>query len=259
MNRPAITTVVLTLAGLLAGCRTAPVSATPFANGSPRPRWVAERRSITLDGKLDDWRDVRFITVIPQTGVFDLESAVTRDPADLSYRFAVCHDAEALYVAVEVSDDVLQLDDTAAGETHAKAWWDDAVEVFLDGNHNRAPEARLKDGREYAFGGEFSLVANGAATSNCTAWPDTFGKPTFWQGATSSEQRPGGGVSLRYEYRLTWAVMGGQVRPGDTIGFTLGVQDDDDGGDRDHALYVVGITPHCWLDENGWADVYLKP
>ncbi len=259
MNRLTITTALLTLAGLLAGCRTASVSATPFPNGSPRPRWVAERRSITLDGRLDDWRDVHFVTVTPQTGVFDLESSATRDPADLSYRFAVCHDAAALYVAVEVSDDVLRVDDTAAGETHAKAWWDDAVEVFLDGNHNRAPEARLKDGSEYAFGGEFSLVANGAATSNCTAWPDTFGKPTFWQGATSSEPRPGGGVILRYEYRLTWAVMGGKIRPGDTLGFTLGVQDDDDGGDRDHALYVVGFTPHCWLDENGWADVYLKP
>ena len=132
------------------------------------------------------------------------------------------------------------------------------MEVFLDGNHNRASHARLKDGSEYAYGGEFSLVANGAATSNCTAWPDSFGKPEFWQGCTSIEPRPSG-VTLRYEYRLTWAVMGGQVRPGGTLGFTLGVQDDDDGGDRDHALYVVGFTPHCWMDENGWADLYLQP
>jgi hypothetical protein len=259
MNRHAARLCILTFAGLLLGCRSTPVADTPFPNGRPRPRLVAERRAIVLDGKLDEWRGARFTGVTPENGVFDLESAVTRDPADLSYRFAVCHDGTALYVAVEVTDDVLKLDDTAAGETHAKAWWDDAVEVFLDGNHNRAPDARLKDGSEYAYGGEFSLVANGAATSNCTAWPDSFGKPDFWQGATSIEQRPGGGVVLRYEYRLTWAVMGGKIRPGDTIGFTLGVQDDDNGGDRDHALYVVGFTPHCWQNENGWADVVLSP
>jgi hypothetical protein len=246
----------LLVTAALVGCRTAQVSDTPFPDGTPRPRWVAERRAITLDGELTDWAGLRFVRVTPLSGVFDLESAVTRDPADLSYRFAVCHDGAALYVAVEVTDDVLRLDDTTPGETHAKAWWDDAVEVFLDGNHNRAPDARVQGGSEYAFGGEFSLVANGAATSNCTAWPGSFGKPDFWQGATSIETRTGR-VVLRYEYRLTWAVMGGRVRPGDTIGFTLGVQDDDDGGDRDHALYVVGFTPHCWKDENGWADVYL--
>jgi hypothetical protein len=250
---------ILMVVGLLAGCRSIFVSDAPFADGSPRPRWVAERRAITLDGKLDDWRGVRFHRVAPQNGVFDLESSLTRDPADLSYRFALCHDATALYVAVEVSDDVLQLDDTALGETQAKAWQDDAVEIFLDGNHNRAPDARRADGSEYACGGEFSLVANGAATSSCSGWPDSFGKPGFWQGAAQIEPRPGGGVILRYEIRLTWAVMGGKVRPGDTLGVTLGVQDDDNGGDRDHALYAVGITPHCWRDENGWADVYLQP
>ncbi|MBT3378365.1 MAG: hypothetical protein HN742_34930 [Lentisphaerae bacterium] len=227
-------------------------------DGRPRPTLVAPRRGgLQLDGKLADWHGVPFTTVTPQNGVFDLESTETDSASDISYRFAVCHDGEALYVAVEVTDDVLMLDSTAAGETHAKAWQDDAVEVFLDGNHNRAPHARVKDRSEYPFGGEFSLVSNNAATSNCTAWPDSFGKADHWEGATSREALPGGGHLLRYEYRLTWRVMGGDVRPGDTIGFTIGIQDDDDGGNRDHALYWLGITPHCWKDENGWGNVVL--
>ena len=246
---------------LLGGCASVlhDPAAGRLPDGRPRPTLVAERRAIVLDGKLDDWRGARFVTVTPENGVFDLESGVTKDAADVSYRFAVCHDGEALYVAVETTDDVLRQDDTRAGETHAMAWQDDAVEVFLDGNRNRAPHARSKDRAEYPFGGEFSLVANGAATSNCTAWPDTFGKADHWQGATSCEHLPDGSWKLRYEYRLTWKVMGGEVRPGDRIGFTIGIQDDYDGGKRDHALYWLGLTPHCWKDEAGWGDVYLKP
>ena len=249
------------VAAFLAGCAGIPhdMEAGLLPDGRPRPTLVAERRTITLDGKLDDWAGATFVAVTPQNGVFDLESGKTDDPADLSYRFAVCHDGEALHVAVEVTDDILSLDDTRPGETHAKAWYDDAVEIFLDGNRNRAPHARSADRAEYASGGEFSLVANAAATSNCTGWPDSFGKADHWQGATQCEHLPDGSWRLRYEYRLTWRVMGGKVRPGDRIGFTIGVQDDDNGGSRDHALYWLGITPSCWKDEAGWGDVYLKP
>jgi hypothetical protein len=248
--------------GLLCGCRTPAPTVEPsyLPDGRLRPVIVSRHRErISLDGDLADWRGIPFVEVTPATGVFDLESSTTDDPADIRYRFAVCNDDDALYVAVEVHDDQVRLDDTAAGETHAKAWWDDAVEVFIDGNRNRAPHARVKSGEEYAYGGEFSLVANGAATSNCTAWPDTFGKPEFWQGGTSVVRHPDGSGVLRYEYRLTWNVMGGNVRPGDAIGFTIGIQDDDDGGERDHALYWIGFTPHCWKDENGWGDVLLTP
>jgi hypothetical protein len=251
----------LSLALVSSGCLLLPRGgeAGLLPDGRPRPTLVAEPHAITLDGDLSDWQGIKFVTVTPQNGVFDLESKPTDSAADISYRFAVCHDDEALYVAVETTDDTLSLDDTATGQTHALAWQDDAVEVFIDGNRNRAPHARDKNHTEYPFGGEFSLVANGAATSNCTGWPDSFGKPDYWQGATSCERLPDGSWKLRYEYRLTWRVMGGKVRPGDRIGFTIGIQDDDDGENRDHALYWLGLTPHCWKDEAGWGDVYLKP
>ena len=63
----------------------------------------APARDVVLDGDLADWAGVDFVTVTPQTGTFDGESPSTDDPADLSYRFGVCRDAEALYVAVEVT------------------------------------------------------------------------------------------------------------------------------------------------------------
>jgi hypothetical protein len=243
---------VLFLLPFLASCATPPAG--------PETPLVAPRHQIVLDGNLDDWAGVPFVGVTPKTGVFDLEAGETRSAKDVSYRFAVCHDDEALYVAVEVTDDNRSVDDTQSGEIGVLTWWDDSMEVFIDGNHNRSRNARDKDHREYASGGEFSIANSGAATSYFSGWPGTFGQPDFWQGAVSHEALPRGkGVLLRYELRLTWRVMGGDLGPGDTIGFTIAVQDDDSGGEREHALYWKGFSPHCWQNEEGWGEVMLAP
>jgi hypothetical protein len=223
------------------------------------PRAVAPyHAAISLDGDLADWKGVPFIEVKRRNGIFDLESPPAFTDDDLSFRFALCHDNEALYVAVEVTDDAAQADSSQPGQTNAPAWDDDAIEVFIDGNHNRARNARTENGSEQAFGGEFSLVANGAAMSGFSGFPNTFGKRDFWQGATNWAAVQSGEKTLRYEYRLTWKVMGGKVRPGDTIGFTIAAQDDDGKG-RDHSFYWAGRSPHCWRDERGWGSVYLQP
>lgn len=214
---------------------------------------------IVLDGDFTDWKDIPFTSVTPDNGVFDSEVPPANSAADLSFRFAVCHDDDAMYVAVEVTDDAIHADSTKPGDVEGPAWDDDAIEVFIDGNHNHAPDARVKDGSETAFGGELSLIANGAAMSGFSGFPRTFGLPNFWQGATNWAAVQKGEKTVRYEYRLTWNVMGGKVRPGDTIGFNLAAQDDDDGGRREHSFYWTGISPHCWKDERGWGDVYLQP
>ncbi len=230
-----------------------------LAAGQERPRLNAPYfEKIKLDGDLSEWRDEWFVSVTPQNGVFDGESRPADSAADLSYRFAVAYDAEALYVAVEVTDDTIKTDSTAPGEKAARAWEDDAVEIFLDGNANHAPDARDPAGAEYRHGGEFSLVINGAATSNCSGWPNSFGDPARWSGATNWAAVKQGERKLRYEVRFAWAVLGREkLAAGDSFGFTLGVQDDDDGQGRDHALYWTGISPHCWKNENGWGEIRL--
>lgn len=214
---------------------------------------------ITLDGSLDDWQGVKFVEVNSQNGVFDGESSKADNDKDLCYKFAVCYDEKALYVAVEVKDDKLVTDDTNTGEKAGKCWMDDAVEVFLDGNHNRASNARDQAKLEYQFGGEFSLTANGAATSNCTGWPKSFGNKKYWSGAVTREQLKDGSWIVRYEYRLSWTVMGNKPLKKGSLGFTIGVQDDDNGGQRDHALYWSGKSPSCWKDESGWGNLNLEP
>lgn len=211
------------------------------------------RTPITLDGDFSDWRGANWTLVTPRNGTFDAEAAATTDPLDLGFRFALCHDNSALYVAVEVTDDAVVADSTRRGGLEEPAWDDDAIEVFLDGNFNRAPDARDAKGAEKRFGGEFSLVSNGAATSQFSGFPRTFGQPKRWQGAVKRM----GARTMRYEFRLDFRVLGGKIGAGDTVGFTLAAQDDDDGGGRDHSLYWRANSPHGWQNEAGWGAVYL--
>ena len=237
----------------------APAFTAPTARADA-PLIAPYRKNIKLDGNFKDWRGVAWTCVTPLDGVFDREAKSTTAPNDLSFRFAVCHDDDALYVAVEVKDNAVWADSSAPGSIEAPAWDDDAIEIFIDGNHNRAPDARAVDGSETKFGGEFSLVANGAATSRFSGYPLTFGKPNFWQGATNWKKLVQGQPGLiRYEFRLTWNVMGDQVRPGGSIGFTLAAQDDDDGGGREHSLYWKAQPTHGWQNEAAWGTLYLQP
>jgi hypothetical protein len=255
--------IALALGGaMLSGCAASrrPEACSPLPDGSPRPVLVAPYRAgIVLDGDLADWEGIPFTSVTPATGIFDPGAARTDSPADLSFRFAVCHDDEALYVAVEVTDDIICVDSCLAGSTSCPAWSADAIEVFIDGNHSHAANSRLKDGSELAFGGEFALVANGAASSDYSGYPRTFGRRDTWQGATNWKAVLKGEKLVRYEFRITWNMMGGKVRSGDTIGFNISAQDSDGGGVRHHALYFCGNLPRLYSDERGFADLYLQP
>ena len=126
-----------------------------------------------IDSDLSDWDTSTFITVTPENGVFDLElgpDAHSDDVDNLSFRFAVANDDEYLYVACIVKDDVIVLDTNPDPTAkHCKAWKDDTVEIFIDGNHNRSDD---RGGDELLSGGEFSTVANGAVTSWSSSAPD---------------------------------------------------------------------------------------
>ncbi|MFH1569686.1 MAG: sugar-binding protein, partial [Gemmatimonadota bacterium] len=96
-----------------------------------------------VDGDLSEWEGLTFLRVTPETGVFDAESGTADGPTDLSFSFAVANDGQFLYVAVRVADDVLVLDTNKnPDDVHARAWMDDAVEIFLDGDHSHSPNAR---------------------------------------------------------------------------------------------------------------------
>ncbi len=252
---------------LMLPCVLAGLITVPAAAHDPNPLTPAYVTTApVIDGNLSEWENMQFIEVTPQNGVFDGESGKTKRPEDFSFAFCVTNDDRYLYVAVRVVDDILVLDTNPdPAELHTRAWMDDAVEIFIDGDHNHAPNARDSLGVEFITGGEFSVVANGAVTSDQSGVPGRGNDPEAWTSAGSYGARgpayaapwdsTTGGFQI--EARFNYKIMGEGVGPGSRIGFTISAHDDDDGGDRDVALYWKGFDHSAWRDESGWGDLIL--
>ena len=207
-------------------------------------------------------------------GVVDAGTTPPRDDRDLSYYFDCAYDDKCLCVAVIVADDDRQSDSCAEGSVSCPAWDDDAVEIFLDGEFARLPDSRADKGIHLKHGGEFTLVANGAAMSDFSGYPKTFvplmdldrqkavpaSTNVWWTGiVTEIPKGPGETIpnALSYTFIIPWAAMGRTNAP-ERIGFNIGVQDDDGGGRRNHALYWTGNPARPFSDESAFGVLVLE-
>ena len=195
-------------------------------------------------------------------GVVDAGTTAPDGDADLCYRFGCVYDDTALHVTVLVQDDERCTDTCPTGAVSCAAWDDDAVEIFIDGEFARLPDSRADGGIHLRHGGEFALVANGAANSDYSGYPRTFrplnrGRSAdTWSGFAMSKaagpaEKTVTATMTLYHFTIPWAMMGRTNRP-DRIGFNIGVQDDDGGGGRDHALYWTGNPQHPFSDESAF-------
>lgn len=216
-----------------------------------------KNNSIKVDGDLSDWDNANWIKVTKDNGVLDAGTRPLEGEKDLVFSFALAYNDEGLLVGVKVEDDKIVADSAKPGQDSAPAWDDDACEFFIDGNYNRVTNSRANNGEDLKFGGEFSIVANGAYTSDFSGYPHSFGK--LWQGAakqvkqhTDTEQ----GI-VQYEYLIMWEAMGQTARP-EKIGFNISLQDDDDGGRRDSALYFTGNPKTPFIDESQFGTIIFK-
>ncbi len=266
MNHAACTALALIVAAaaFVGGCRTNP-SARAVMLGTP-PVWT-------------------FVT--PENGVVDDETTAPSGMDDLCYAFACVCDEDGLAVFVVTIDDDISTDTCRKDATSCPAWDDDAVEVFLDGEYARLPDSRADGGVHLRHGGEFALVANGAANSDYSGYPNSFCRDeksrrslgtsagALWTGEV--EQGPGvdglrdrllseagcpdgfwpkDGKATCYVFCFSWEAMGRTDRP-DRIGFNIGVQDDDGGGRRDHTLYWTGTPHRPYVNESAFGTLVL--
>ena len=193
--------------------------------------------------------------VTPANGVWDAEYGRTDDPNDLSFRFKLLRYADGIGVKARVTDDRIATDNCKPATLTCPSWDDDNLECFFDGDNDRSPDARAGDGLKY--GGEFTFVANGAAQSDFSGWPKSFGN--MWIGKVTTNDLANGSHELVYDMFFTWGCLGRKTPPPPdekvAFGFNICVHDDDDGGRNDHALYWKGNPARPYRDESQFGTI----
>lgn len=162
------------------------------------------------------------------------------DNADLGFTIYAGYDAQNLYIAVRVTDSVLMNDDAAADSANLTTWMDDGVEVFVDGDNSNF-ESRDTSGTNpevVGTGGQFVITANNAYRDQEAGNPG-YGESAAWYARVVPNDD---GTGYQAEFRISLASLG-NPKPGDIIGFTVGVNDDDDGAGSERQLMWVG-SPH---------------
>jgi hypothetical protein len=132
----------------------------------------------------------------------------------------VVHDATAVYVAVDVSDDQVVNDSAESGTEDGTTWEDDSVEIFFDANNDK----QLARGAE-EFEGQYVLTANGAWRDHEANNP-LFGAENDWFAATSKTAK-----GYQIEFKVNKSAL---LNPADgaVLGFHIAQNDDDGAGRR---------------------------
>ena len=159
------------------------------------------------------------------------------DDTDLNYDIYVGYDEDNLYVGIRVKDDIFYVDDTEEGSEDGQTWLDDSVEVFVDGNNSNFPERNTSDPDVVDTGGQFVITAHNAFRDNEAGNPG-YGENAAWY----AQALDNGTDGYDAEFRISWDILGNPL-PGDIIGFTVGVNDDDDGGAAERQILWTG-SPH---------------
>ena len=202
---------------------------TPTLSPTPTPPTVFAEcaSSIVIDGNLNDatWQEGTWQSVT--------RVVVGTPPSPISAQFKVRWDANALYVGVDVTDSALYNDS-------GTQWYnDDSVEVYLDMNNNHSTTYQADD-----F--QFSLRYNDATLREQNNKLST---------STAAYASKTGGWTA--EFRLTWSDLGVTPAANARYGFDVGVNYDQNGGNREGVLMWNG-TNNNWQDTSAFGDVVLN-
>lgn len=196
--------------------------------------------------------------VTPVNGVWDSEYGRTDDSRNCSFFFRVIRYADGIGVKATVYDDRVITDDCPPDSISCPSWDDDTLQCFFDGDNDKSHDARAGTGLYY--GGEFTMVANGATQSDYSGCPKSHG--TLWKGFVDRVELPHGGARLFYDMWFSWRCIGRTTPPAPdesvTFGFNICVHDDDDGGRCDRALYWKGNPVMPYRDESAFGTITLE-
>ncbi len=189
---------------------------------------------IIIDGKMDE--AIWAVAGTGKSNPFEGPSQEAIYPSsieDAGFEFYVLHDATYLYVTVDVSDSDIRTDTEPAGSESGYTWYDDGVEVFLDGDFSQ------NNGSNYGFGigAQLAITANGASHGNGADFLFGEDDEDDWFAAPSLTDD-----GYMIEYRI---LLEKYLNPIDReiIGFNVTINDDDNDetfDDRDMQLMWNG-------------------
>jgi hypothetical protein len=176
-----------------------------------------------IDGLSGDWPfgntiDLSRATAYSFSGVID-------SPADLSAVIRSGWDEQWLYLLIEVSDDRIVADSI-------DVWRDDGVEIGLDGLHDQT--AWGWDDHQY------TLVVDGRMTDRSVATQKLAAAVLQYQG----------GYNIEVGIPIAQLIPGSPIS-GTVVGLTIGLHDDDDGGNWDGYLIWQGTNTSSVPEEFG--------
>jgi hypothetical protein len=193
----------------------------------------------TIDGKIgtDEYPGSEPAVVTPFTGLYHLGSGDDfYSPDDHQFSFFITHDANAIYGAVDVTDDKIVNDNAAEGEEDGMTGQDDSVEIFFDGDDSNLL-GRPADGDGQAFDGQYVYTANNAWRDNEANNP-TYGEEEDWFAASTITEK-----GYIVEFRVNKSALP-EIVNDVPIGFNICINDDDETtGNREAQLNWSG-SPH---------------
>jgi hypothetical protein len=192
-----------------------------------------------IDGQLDDWERKCPIPLIGRNQLQVLDPKYQWQPANLNGVAYLGWDAQNLYVAVEVIDDLHQA--AGEGETVTQG---DSVALAID------PSAGGADAARQAFVLYVSSQRPTGGSGTVTLWrsrPHSGGRPAGHLARDSSVcevvVKPGDGRCV-YELRLPWSELGG-IAPvfAGQVGLSLQLNDNDGSGPAAWMNWGGGLSP----------------
>src|SRR5690606_8327620 len=181
-----------------------------------------------IDGQLDDIWLTNAISVQLLTQLYNPLDAEN----DLLPTAYVMWDAEHIYVFYDIIDDVLVTNESAENERYK----DDDVEFFLDPDNSKTPSAHDANDAQFSVRLDDPVMTGAAA--------DKYPSTVFDMQRTD--------YGWTFEMAAKWRDVGHTPQMGDYIGIDFQVNDDDDGGERDHKASWFATEDQGWQ----WAHVF---
>lgn len=202
--------------------------------------------AVTIDGIIvgNEWSDASVTNSIAK-----LVFGSTSGASDMTATIRLKWDATNFYALVQVTDDARNVDSSNNDPAIINSFHDDSVEIYLDMDHlgtAGAPTEPLSTANriyQYRFGLENSEIETVELTNPTTNF-------AFAHADTGS--------NYVMEIEMPWSTLGG-LSPtiGAVYGFEAGINDDDDGGDRDAQFFWNAALASAWNDAGQWGDIQL--